>query len=165
MAIIACCVKLALTCSAKLLEIDDREIRIDLRNGMTHLRLESRHVTRCLNFNCVQILRPVLKFLIARIVAYERSAPAQKIHRAHLLRRSPIVRVFCHTDDFKVSGMLHIVAEVLADRVAVLEVLFLEEPIHHRDIARGWRVLLVLGAAFYDLRPDGVEVMRAGAQP
>ena len=48
----------------------------------------------------------------------------EEIHRAHLLRRPPIMRVFCHTDDFKIPRMLHIVAEVLADGVAVFEIFF-----------------------------------------
>ena len=122
----------------KAFEIDDREIGIDLRNGMTHLHLESRHVARSLNFNCIQILRPVLKLLISRIVAVDTLSLREKVHRAHLLRRSPIMGVFGHTYDFKVSGMLHIVAEMLADRVAILEVFLLEEAIHDRNIAGRW---------------------------
>src|ERR1035438_9463798 len=75
------------------------------------------------------------------------------------------MRIFRHAYDFKVSRMLHVVAKVLSDGVAVLEIFLFEEAVHHGNIACGWRVLLIRGAPFDDFRADGFEVMRARSHP
>src|ERR1700733_5776775 len=132
---------------------------------MPHLHLESRHVTRGLNLDRIEILRSVLKLLITRLVAMNLLPLGEKVHRTHLLRRSPIVRVFGNTYDFKISGMLHIIAEVLADGVPVLEIFLLKEPVYDRDVACAGRILLVISAALDNLRPDAFEIPRACPQP
>ena len=68
------------------------------------------------------------------------------------------MRVFGHTDDFKPSRMLYIVAEVLSDRMAILKVFLLERPVDEGDIACRWRILLANVAAFDDFRAYGLKI-------
>ena len=68
--------------------------------------------------------------------------------RAHFLRWAPIMGILRYPDDLKVSGMLEIIAEVFSDRVAVFEIFLLKEAVDDSDVARGWRVLFILGTAF-----------------
>ena len=70
-----------------------------------------------------------------------------------------------HSHNLEVPGMLEIIAEVLSDRMAVFEIFLLKETVDDSDVARGWRVLFIHGAAFDDLRPDGFEIIRACPQP
>ena len=85
--------------------------------------------------------------------------------RAHFLRWAPIMGILRYPDDLKVSGMLEIIAEVFSDRVAVFEIFLLKEAVDDSDVARGWRVLFILGTAF-DLHsgsPAKVHTEKPGA--
>src|SRR4029077_14668839 len=106
------------------------------------------------------------KLLVTWIVINMRAlAVGQKVHGAHLARRSPVIRVFCYSHNLKRARMLQVIAKVLSNGAAIFEILLLKETIHHGDGSRCRRVLFIDGAAFQDFGADGIEIRWAYTHP
>src|SRR5579871_3211872 len=119
----------------------------------------------CLYFNGIQITRSIFKLLITGIWVMRALAFSQEIHRPHLARCSPIVRILGHPNDLKCAGMLQVITEMFSNGATVLEIFLLEEAIHQGHGASRRRVLLIDGPALYDLGSDSVKISRAHPQP
>ena len=131
-----------------------------------HLWLEPRHLAARFQFDGIQVVIAVFEGEEARVIIGHPLRGRQEKHRRNFTGRLAVLRILGNADNFEFSGMFHVdIAEMIANRIAILEKFLGERLVHHRDVLRDGRILIADRAPLNYFGADRFKVAVAHAQP